>query len=72
MLSAALFITYALLDDTRDLFASMLEDHDLITKDLIDAAGIDISRIPGLASHLEMSRNPFHGLETEYLKTQYL
>lgn len=85
MRSAALFITKArevkrlpqdtidaLLVDTRDLFASMVEQQNAITKDLIDAAGIDISIIPGLARHLEVSPNPFYGLETEYSQTKYL
>ena len=85
MRSAALFITKArevkrlpqdtidtLLVDTRDLIAAMFEHQNAITKELLDAAGIDISTIPGLASHLELSPNPFHGLETEYSQTKYL
>lgn len=84
MRSAALFILKArevmklpqdtvdsLIQDTKDLFGMIIQQHNETTRKLIERAQISLSTIPGIVSHLECSQNPFQGLETEYLQTKY-
>lgn len=84
MRSAALFILKArevsklpqdtvdsLVQDTKDLFGMVIQQHNERTRKLIEQAQISLSMIPGMVNHLESSQNPFQGLETEYLQTKY-
>ena len=60
-----------IVEDGKDLFSMVLHDHSGMTRNLLERGGVDISAIPGLATHLENPQNPFQGLETEYLQTKY-
>lgn len=60
-----------LIEDSKYLFGMVLQDHSDMTRKLLEAGGVDVSAIPGMAPHLDNPPNPFQGLETEHLQNKY-